>query len=232
MASISCLIPFYNEGNQILKVLDVISKVNGIDQIVAVDDGSTDLAFLKIQSRFPKVRLVRHQKNQGKTAAVKTALKEINSDFTLLCDADLRSLKVSEIQAVVTAINNKLDMVILRNFKPNPNYSLVNRFRLIRRISFILSGQRILKTQDLSMAIKEFDSNGYQLETAVNQYMIDHNKKVKWLSYSATNNYKIKELGLRRVIFKYLKMTYHILSCIGLKNCRRQLNNFCLKEAS
>jgi glycosyltransferase involved in cell wall biosynthesis len=68
MPSISCLIPFYNEGNQILKVLEVISKVNGIDQIVAIDDGSTDLAFLKIQSKFPKVRLIRHQKKSRKNS--------------------------------------------------------------------------------------------------------------------------------------------------------------------
>jgi glycosyltransferase involved in cell wall biosynthesis len=44
-ATIACLIPFFNEQHRILTVLSEAVKIKGIDQILLIDDGSTDETF-------------------------------------------------------------------------------------------------------------------------------------------------------------------------------------------
>ncbi len=84
------IIPFFNESKTILKVSQL--AVDKVDLIIAVDDGSTDGAS-EIISRMNKVLLIKHPKNLGKGAALKTGFiksVELNSDITITMDADLQ----------------------------------------------------------------------------------------------------------------------------------------------
>jgi glycosyltransferase involved in cell wall biosynthesis len=60
---------------------------------VVVDDGSTDNSFQlasQMQAQHPQViHLLRHRKNQGKGAAIRTALAFASGEFCLIQDADL-----------------------------------------------------------------------------------------------------------------------------------------------
>jgi SAM-dependent methyltransferase len=61
-------------------------------EIIIVDDCSTDgtLAILeRLASAEPRIRLVRHKVNQGKGAAVRTAIEHASGDFCIVQDADL-----------------------------------------------------------------------------------------------------------------------------------------------
>ena len=89
----SIIIPCYNEINNIAKVIDkVLSKIEEGDNIIIVDDGSSDgtaqyLANLKNE----KIKIILNSQNFGKGFAVRTAFKnqENLKDLVLIQDADL-----------------------------------------------------------------------------------------------------------------------------------------------
>src|SRR5579859_4504824 len=93
---LSILIPVYNERTVVERSLSLVLAAplpeNMERELVVVDDCSTDgtLAILETLARHdPRIRLLRHQVNQGKGAAVRTAIQHARGDFCLVQDADL-----------------------------------------------------------------------------------------------------------------------------------------------
>lgn len=93
--SISVILPVYNEeGNiarTVISVASFLPRVCEDFEVICVDDGSTDktsdiLAGLK--TRFPFLKVVRHPKNEGYGAALKSGFKEAGKEFFLLMDSD------------------------------------------------------------------------------------------------------------------------------------------------
>jgi len=93
---LSILIPVYNERTvverSIAQVLAAPLPENMDRELVVVDDCSTDgtSAILeRLAAANPKIRLFRHAVNQGKGAAVRTAIQHARGDFAIVQDADL-----------------------------------------------------------------------------------------------------------------------------------------------
>jgi len=90
--TLSVIIPCYNEAESIEEVLERVEAVNIAHEIVIVDDGSTDgtrdiLARIEAENR-PNVRILYHDHNQGKGAAIVTGFAAATSDVFLIQDAD------------------------------------------------------------------------------------------------------------------------------------------------
>ncbi|HEX5614763.1 MAG TPA: glycosyltransferase family 2 protein [Acidimicrobiia bacterium] len=91
---LSVVVPVYNERATVAEVLRRMRAVElpeGIDvEIIVVDDGSTDgTRDVLRQLGDSTVRVVLHETNRGKGAAVRTALGHANGDYVLVQDADL-----------------------------------------------------------------------------------------------------------------------------------------------
>jgi len=89
---LSIVMPVYNEAK---RVADAVKQVLEVDypcdiELVVVDDGSSD-ATPAILGAFddPRMRLVRHARNQGKGAAVRTGATEARGESIVILDADL-----------------------------------------------------------------------------------------------------------------------------------------------
>jgi len=90
--TLSVIIPCFNEVLSIEEVLNRVEAVGIANEIVIVDDGSTDgtrdvLKQIEAQQR-PHVRIIYHDRNQGKGAAVVTGFAAASSDVFLIQDAD------------------------------------------------------------------------------------------------------------------------------------------------
>lgn len=93
MIRVSIIIPAYNEDSTILPILERVraQRVEGVSfEVIVVDDASKDGTLARLQSR-PDLydRLVSHERNGGKGAAVKSGLRAAAGDYILFQDADL-----------------------------------------------------------------------------------------------------------------------------------------------
>lgn len=94
-ATLSVVVPCYNEqatlGSCIQGLLE-IQDANLTLEVIVVDDGSSDDSIAVAQalcSRHQEVRLLEHEKNMGKGAALRTGFAQATGDFVAVQDADL-----------------------------------------------------------------------------------------------------------------------------------------------
>jgi glycosyltransferase involved in cell wall biosynthesis len=94
LRKLSVIVPVYNERTTLVEVLRRMRAVelpDGIDrEIIVVDDGSTDgTREVLRQLGDSTVRVILHDGNRGKGAAVRTGIGVANGDYILIQDADL-----------------------------------------------------------------------------------------------------------------------------------------------
>jgi glycosyltransferase involved in cell wall biosynthesis len=92
---LTVILPAYNEERTIGPILDALSNLSfdGLPrpvemEIIVVDDASKDNTDAIAAAR-PEVKLIRHERNQGKGAAIHTALKQATGDVVVIQDADM-----------------------------------------------------------------------------------------------------------------------------------------------
>ncbi len=88
---LTVIIPVYNEVGNIEEILKRVKAAKKATEIIVVDDGSQDGTrdILKNLDGKEKVRVVLHEKNQGKGAAVRTGMDAATGEILLIQDADL-----------------------------------------------------------------------------------------------------------------------------------------------
>ena len=91
-ACLSVVIPVYNEGGTLEEVVNKLLAVPCLLEVIIVDDCSSDktaeVARL-LSDKYPQVRSVRHERNSGKTAALRTGFAMTSGDIVIVQDADL-----------------------------------------------------------------------------------------------------------------------------------------------
>ena len=106
MVKLSIVMPVYNESRT---VSAAIERVLAVDypcpvELIVVDDGSSDDTLAQLRRLAERgVRLVRHTRNRGKGAAVRTGVSVADGTHMIILDADLE-YSPSDIPAMVTAV--------------------------------------------------------------------------------------------------------------------------------
>ena len=110
--TLSVIIPVFNEQATIATVLEKVTRLSNLKEVIVADDASTDSTCRCVEElALPKVRLIRQEKNAGKTAAVKRGLQVVSGDITIIQDADLE-YDPDEIPNVIRPIlEDKADVV-------------------------------------------------------------------------------------------------------------------------
>jgi glycosyltransferase involved in cell wall biosynthesis len=89
---LSVVVPAYNEANTLERIIERLRTVPNLLEIVIVDDHSSDDTpeiIGRLQQKYEFVRSVRHESNQGKTAALRTGFAMTAGDIVIVQDADL-----------------------------------------------------------------------------------------------------------------------------------------------
>ncbi len=91
-AALSVVIPVYNERDTIEETLRRVRALDVDLEIVVVDDASTDGSrelLERLAGADPRIVLLKHERNRGKGAAIRTALARVTGRITAIQDADL-----------------------------------------------------------------------------------------------------------------------------------------------
>ena len=136
MAGISCVIPAYNEAPRLAGVLATVVGHRLIDEVIVVDDGSTD-GTAEVAETVAGIRLLRLTQNRGKSWAVAEGISAARHDRVLLLDSDLLGLGPEALEALIAPVlDGRAEAAIsLRGNAPWP-------WRLIG-LDYI-SGERVL----------------------------------------------------------------------------------------
>ena len=88
--TLSVVIPVYNEKGTILRVIERVLRLDFVREVIVVDDGSTDgtRELLKNAAFDSRVKLMFHERNRGKGAALRTGFKHASGDIITIQDAD------------------------------------------------------------------------------------------------------------------------------------------------
>ncbi|RDY28744.1 glycosyltransferase family 2 protein [Romboutsia weinsteinii] len=158
---ISIIIPAYNEEDKIKDTLENIRNISEINEIVVVDDGSSDnTTKIASEVKDDKIKVFKLDKNRGKGYALNYGLEIAmkNADIIGFLDGDLGSSS-NEVKKLITPILNNEADVIIAKFPPAKKKGGLGFVKGLAKDSVLeltgveldatLSGQRIFKREVL-----------------------------------------------------------------------------------
>jgi glycosyltransferase involved in cell wall biosynthesis len=116
-ASLACLtvvMPAYNEAATIQAVVSRVLRQPEVGQLVIVDDASRDTTAEIVRSLTdsdPGINFLRHEKNQGKGAALRSGIASAKLPFLIIQDADLEYDPAEYPAVLAPLLENKADVV-------------------------------------------------------------------------------------------------------------------------
>lgn len=116
---LSVIIPCYNEERSIRKIVEAVRSGPVKDlEIIVVDDASTDntRAILNAEIRPLVDRIILHDKNRGKGAALRTGFREATGDYVIVQDADLEYSPQDYPRLMDPIVNHGADVVFGSRF--------------------------------------------------------------------------------------------------------------------
>jgi glycosyltransferase involved in cell wall biosynthesis len=111
--NLTVVIPAYNEIATIEEILERVSAVDLVHEIIVVDDGSTDGTREKLTELEspPKIRTIFHEQNRGKGAALSTGFRAATGDIIIVQDADLEYDPTQYPRLVTPIVDGRADVV-------------------------------------------------------------------------------------------------------------------------
>lgn len=88
---LSVVVPVFNEAATVVQIVRRVLEQRPVQEVVVVDDASSDgtwAALQELKPLAPRVKLFRHEKNQGKGAALRTGFAQITGAVAIVQDAD------------------------------------------------------------------------------------------------------------------------------------------------
>lgn len=185
--SISIIIPAYNEEKKILDVVNNIRKTRTNDEIIVVDDGSTDNTYEIIKNSGVKV--IRHPYNKGYGAAIKTGIRNASGNVVLFIDADGQH-NAEDIEKIAEPIND-YDMVVGARSKTS-RVSYFRKFgkKIMKMYASYLAGIQIpdlnsgfrAVRKDMALEFIHLYPNGFSLTTTITMACILSGHSIKFVS--------------------------------------------------
>lgn len=214
---ISCIIPAFNEAERIINVLNVLVHHPLVDEVIVVNDASTDNTRIALEARSD-ITLINHEKNKGKTQAVLTGIQKAKHSMVMLIDSDLIGLSEEAITNLIEPIlNDQADVTI----------SLRKNALSIYRVAGIdfVSGERVFHKNLLTDFPEELQQlPGFGLEVFMNNITISKNLRLKIIPW---NNVISPRKSVKKGIFigscEDAKMVFQILSTVSLWTCIYQV---------
>jgi glycosyltransferase involved in cell wall biosynthesis len=218
MVNVSCIIPAYNEALRVGRVLEVMCAHPLIDEVIAVDDGSTDTTAQTI-SRFNEVRLIRQLVNAGKSAAICAGIRASACEVLVLADADLVGLAESDVTALLMPVlKGTADMSIsLRKDALLPWRTIGLDY---------LSGERAFHRELIAAHLDAIAAlPGFGLESYLNELLIRRRARIEVVNWASVGHtLKARKYGVWKGLSSETLMMKHIMETTTLAQAAQQIS--------
>jgi glycosyltransferase involved in cell wall biosynthesis len=158
---LSVVMPVFNEADTIASIVKTVLAQRPVQQLVIVDDCSTDGTWEKLQplaQNEPRIKLTHHPFNQGKGAALRTGFAQASSPIVVVQDADSEYDPAEYYRLLAPILSGKADVVFGSRFMGSDAHrvlfywhSLGNKF--LTTLSNMASG---LNLTDMEVCYKMF----------------------------------------------------------------------------
>jgi glycosyltransferase involved in cell wall biosynthesis len=207
---ISCLIPAYNEENRITNVLNIVTRHPLIDEVIVINDASTDKTRDAITA-FKNILFLEHLTNKGKSNAIYTGLQRAQGDYVLFVDADLVGLNEEYITNLIEPVlNGKADVTI----------SLRGNTPILWRVIGLdyISGERVLPRRVVMDHAQHIPTlPGFGLEVFLNTILIQEKCRIQVVAWDKVHSpYKRGGYGILKDIKGNIHMAREVLKNISL----------------
>lgn len=195
---VTIVVPAYNEEKNIEETIKGLKNIDIIDEIVVVNDGSTDNTELILNSL--DVKVISFSSNQGKGYAMKKAIEEIDCDIIAFVDADVGSTSSEVEKLIIPVLHGKADFTIAKFPSPSKNVNIKGGFGLVKKLAkkgvyyytgklmdTALSGQRVYKKEILDKI--RYIPNNYGVEVAMTIQAINNGYTFKEIPVKMTHRY-------------------------------------------
>jgi len=218
MASVSCIIPAYNEAERIGTVLTVVTAHPLVNEIIAVDDGSTDDTAQTIE-HFNGVRLIAQPQNIGKSGAICAGIRASTCEFLLFLDADLTGLTGQDVTALLLPVLSGMADATISLRK--------DAFLPWRTIGLdYLSGERVLRRDALAGHLDVIERlPGFGLESYLNELLIRRRTRIEVVRWKGVGHMlKTRKYGVWNGIAGETRMVMNIIETMSLAGTAHQIS--------
>lgn len=157
--TLSVIVPVYNERATVMDVIDAVKAVPFKKEIVIVDDGSTDgTRDLLSGLADPSIRVLLHDRNRGKGAALRTGFAQASGDIVIVQDADLEYDSQDYGKLIKPILDDKADVVYGSRFAGGEAHRILLFWHMVgNRILTLLSNMLTnLNLTDVETGSKAF----------------------------------------------------------------------------
>lgn len=205
--SVDLIVPAFQEGPRIHRMLEVVTRSRFFRQIVVVDDGSTDQTF-EVAQDLGVDRLLRHEHNRGKGAALATGLAATrDADLVMFLDADLVGLTEEHLHALVEPIaqDPRIGMTVGQFIEGRWSVDLQQKWFAI------LNGQRVLSRAFIDR-LPDLNWSRFGVEILLSRYALDTGTPVATpYLRGLTHLTKEQKFGPTLGFYRRLQMYYECL---------------------
>lgn len=216
---IAAVLPAYNEAARVLGVLRAVTRAPSIDEVLVVNDGSTD-ATAEVVRAVPGVCLVNLPVNRGKGGAISAGVAATDADILVFLDADLIGLKPEHVEALVAPVKRGRVQMAVGKFRGGRYLTDISQ-KLVPNVS----GQRAIR-RDVFEQIPDLAQARYGVEMAITRFC--HHYRIPTeavLIPGVTHPMKEEKLGFLRGAASRAKMYWEILMIVSDPRAPRRVRH-------
>jgi glycosyltransferase involved in cell wall biosynthesis len=201
---VAAILPAYNEQNRVRDVVRAVLRAPSIDEIVVVNDGSTDDTATVVRS-IRGVRLVSLSQNRGKGGAMMAGSEATDADVLVFLDADLIGLKPEHVEALVAPVKSGRYNMAVGSFRGGRRLT-----DWAQKVAPNISGQRAIR-RGVFEQIPNVDTR-YGVEMAITRFCRHFRVPTQVVAIKGvTHPMKEEKLGLIRGMLSRAKMFSQIM---------------------
>jgi glycosyltransferase involved in cell wall biosynthesis len=200
---LSVIMPVHNEVDTVNEIIERVLNKSVVFELIIVDDGSSDGTIETIETiSSDKIKILKHETNKGKGAAVRTGFDAASGDVVVIQDADLeydpedyakllKSIEDGETEVVYGVRTLETQRIIMR---------LGNEF--VTWVTNIIHGQKLHDMETCYKMMKreiaqklELECRGFDVEAEMTSKILQQGYKIQQIPISYEARYENKKLS-------------------------------------